>query len=102
MIQTQTYQTYEPLVGLIKTRIEAAKRSGQHRLSVKSIFQILRDNDRFSLFGDYPLMSITVEMVKDAGFQVSDKSVASLLKSSKEISDLEKATRDQLIEQLLS
>lgn len=96
-----TFQSYEPAVKLIQTRVKENKKQGYKELAIGSVFRMLRDNSAFSLFGDYPLLGIAVDEIQKAGFEVRRSALFKVMRQSTELSWLSQKDRIALTNQLL-
>lgn len=96
-METQSLNLAEKL---IQTRIRKAKKEGYKGISINSVFHMLRNNDAFSFYGDYPLLAIGCEMIQSAGFPIARDAIFRVFRESDEFALVRQRDRIALVDQL--
>lgn len=95
-------QTLESAKNLINTRVTATKKRGCLTLSVNSVFKEIRENEKFSFFGDYPILGLVVNEIQKGGFNVRRDSLLKTMNKTEDLKESTQTLKSTLADQLLT
>ena len=71
------------------------------RRSISATFRKLRNSNRFSFFGDYPILALIVNSINNLGINPSRQQIRYSLNQSEELKFISRELKIKLVEQLI-